>query len=51
MAKTIQSQGLEAPLHEFAGEGHGFRKAETQRAVLQLETEFYGKVLGFKPHI
>jgi dipeptidyl aminopeptidase/acylaminoacyl peptidase len=33
----------------FAGEQHGFRKAETIIAALSAELSFYGQVLGFEP--
>jgi dipeptidyl aminopeptidase/acylaminoacyl peptidase len=33
----------------FAGESHGFRKAETVIASLQAELAFYGEVFGFTP--
>jgi dipeptidyl aminopeptidase/acylaminoacyl peptidase len=33
----------------FAGEQHGFRKAETVVAALEAELSFYGQVLGFEP--
>jgi hypothetical protein len=31
----------------YQGEQHGFRKAETQRSVLEGELWFYSRVLGF----
>ena len=34
---------------EFAGEAHGFRKAETIIAAKQAELRFYGRVLDFEP--
>ena len=34
---------------EFAGESHGFRKAETLIASKEAELSFYGRVFGFKP--
>lgn len=34
---------------QFAGEQHGFRKAENIQASLDGEFYFFGKVLGFKP--
>ena len=46
MAAALRARGLEAPLHEFAGEAHGFRRADTIEQVLRLETEFYVRVLG-----
>lgn len=44
MAAAMAARGLYAPLHEFEGEGHGFRRAETVRRVLDLETAFYERV-------
>jgi dipeptidyl aminopeptidase/acylaminoacyl peptidase len=34
---------------EFAGESHGFRRAETLIAAKEAELYFYGRVFGFKP--
>jgi dipeptidyl aminopeptidase/acylaminoacyl peptidase len=34
---------------EFAGEAHGFRRAETIIAAKQAELYFYGRVFGFTP--
>ncbi len=34
---------------EFAGESHGFRRAETLIASKEAELYFYGRVFGFKP--
>ena len=34
---------------EFAGESHGFRKAETLIAAKEAELYFYGRVFGFAP--
>jgi len=33
----------------FAGEQHGFRKAESQIRALESELSFYGQVFGFEP--
>lgn len=33
----------------YAGEQHGFRKADSIRSAYDSELFFYGKVLGFKP--
>ena len=33
----------------FAGEGHGFRKAENIVAALEAELSFYAQLLGFVP--
>jgi dipeptidyl aminopeptidase/acylaminoacyl peptidase len=35
---------------EFAGESHGFRKAETLIASKEAELYFYGRVFGFTPN-
>jgi dipeptidyl aminopeptidase/acylaminoacyl peptidase len=34
---------------EFAGESHGFRRAENLIAAKEAELYFYGRVFGFKP--
>ena len=33
----------------FAGEGHGFRKAENIVAALEAELSFYAQLLGVTP--
>jgi hypothetical protein len=33
----------------FAGEQHGFRKAETIKRTLEAELSFYGQIFGFTP--
>src|SRR6185436_20365905 len=35
MVRRLQQRGVDVAYHEFAGEGHGFRRAETIIAVLQ----------------
>jgi dipeptidyl aminopeptidase/acylaminoacyl peptidase len=47
MVAAIEARGLPVAYYAFADEGHGFRKAETLRRVLELELDFYGKVFGF----
>ncbi len=47
MARAIEKSGVAVSLREFAGEGHGFRGADTIRKALELETAFYAKHLGF----
>ena len=49
MADAVRSKGLPVAHIEFAGEGHGFRKAETIRAAVEAELSFYGQVFGFTP--
>ena len=46
MVAAMRARGLEAPLHEFPGEAHGFRRAATVRTVLEEEAAFYSRVLG-----
>ena len=47
MAAAMDATGLPVAHYAFAGEGHGFRKAETICRVLELELDFYGQVFGF----
>jgi dipeptidyl aminopeptidase/acylaminoacyl peptidase len=47
MVEAMATRGLPVAYYTFAGEGHGFRKAETLRRVLELELDFYGRVFGF----
>jgi dipeptidyl aminopeptidase/acylaminoacyl peptidase len=47
MVDAMTAKGLPVAYYAFAGEGHGFRKAETMRRVLELELDFYGRVFGF----
>ncbi len=49
MVAAMRERGVAAALYEFAGEAHGFRRAETIRRVLELELDFYGQVFGFMP--
>jgi dipeptidyl aminopeptidase/acylaminoacyl peptidase len=41
----LKARGVEVAYHEFPGEAHGFRKAETIVAVLQAELAFLQRVL------
>jgi dipeptidyl aminopeptidase/acylaminoacyl peptidase len=47
MVEAMAQRQLPVAYYAFAGEGHGFRKAETIRRVLDLELSFYGRVFGF----
>ncbi len=47
MVEAMAARGLPVAHYSFAGEGHGFRKAETLRRALELELDFYGRVFGF----
>jgi dienelactone hydrolase len=45
IAEKLKARGIEVAYHEFAGEAHGFRKAETIIAVLEAELAFLQRVL------
>jgi dipeptidyl aminopeptidase/acylaminoacyl peptidase len=49
MVEALRRKGLPVAYMTFAGEQHGFRKAETIQTVLRAELAFYGRVLGFEP--
>lgn len=49
MVEAMKAKGLPVAYYSFAGEGHGFRRAETLRRVLELELDFYGRIFGFTP--
>ncbi|MDQ3512830.1 MAG: S9 family peptidase [Chloroflexota bacterium] len=46
---AIRSRGLPVAYVPFAGERHGFRRAETIVRALEAELSFYGQVFGFTP--
>jgi dipeptidyl aminopeptidase/acylaminoacyl peptidase len=45
MAEILRARGIDAPYHGYAGEQHGFRKAETLRHAHDAELAFYRRVL------
>jgi dipeptidyl aminopeptidase/acylaminoacyl peptidase len=47
MVAAMNARRLPVAFYLFAGEGHGFRKAQTLRRVLELELDFYGRAFGF----
>lgn len=49
MVAVLRQNGIAVSYLQFAGEQHGFRRAETITRVLEAELFFYGKVFGFKP--
>jgi len=49
MAVALRARGVTAEYHGYAGEQHGFRKAETIRHVLETELVFFRKILGLSP--
>ena len=49
MAAAVRAKGLPVAYVPFAGEQHGFRKAENIIRALEAELYFYGAVFGFAP--
>lgn len=47
MADAVRARGLPVALVMFAGEGHGFRKAENMRRAIEAEAYFYSRVFDF----
>jgi dipeptidyl aminopeptidase/acylaminoacyl peptidase len=43
----LDGSGIPHAYVAFAGEQHGFRRAETVRAAIEAELSFYGQVFGF----
>jgi dipeptidyl aminopeptidase/acylaminoacyl peptidase len=46
MRDALAARGVPVVYEAFAGEGHGFRKAETNRRVIERELAFYRDVFG-----
>jgi dipeptidyl aminopeptidase/acylaminoacyl peptidase len=49
MVEALRHKGLPVAYLAFAGEQHGFRRAETIQTVLRAELTFYGRIFGFEP--
>ena len=49
MAHAARAKGLPVAYLAFAGEQHGFRRAETLVRSLEAELYFYGAIFGFTP--
>jgi dipeptidyl aminopeptidase/acylaminoacyl peptidase len=49
IAAELTAHRIPHALLTFAGESHGFRKAETIIASLEAELSFYGQIMGFTP--
>ena len=49
MAAALRRKGRPVAYLTFAGEQHGFRKAENIIRSLEAELYFYGAVFGFLP--
>lgn len=47
--EALNGTGIPHAFLLFAGEQHGFRKAESIIAALEAELSFYGQVFGFEP--
>ena len=47
IAADLAAHGIRHAYIAFAGESHGFRKAESVIASLEAELAFYGKIFGF----
>ena len=48
MVAELRAKGLPVAFLAFAGEQHGFRRAETIRRCLEAELYFYSRVFGFE---
>jgi dipeptidyl aminopeptidase/acylaminoacyl peptidase len=46
IAEKLRTRRVEVEYHEYAGEGHGFRKAATIVAALESELAFLRRVMG-----
>lgn len=49
MRDALRAKRLPVAYLAFTGEGHGFRRAETQQAALMAEYAFYCRVFGIEP--
>jgi dipeptidyl aminopeptidase/acylaminoacyl peptidase len=49
IAADLAAHGIRHAYIAFAGESHGFRKAETVIASQEAELAFYGEIFGFTP--
>jgi dipeptidyl aminopeptidase/acylaminoacyl peptidase len=49
MHDALKAKGIAVACEMFAGEQHGFRRAETIVRTLEAELVFYGRVFGFQP--
>jgi dipeptidyl aminopeptidase/acylaminoacyl peptidase len=49
IAAELAARGIPHAFLTFAGESHGFRKAESIVASLEAELSWYGQIMGFTP--
>jgi dipeptidyl aminopeptidase/acylaminoacyl peptidase len=47
--ESLKKRGVPVAYVAFAGEQHGFRKAENIIRASEVELYFYSRILGFKP--
>jgi dienelactone hydrolase len=45
---ALRGRGLPVVYHEFADEGHGFRRAESIFDAINMELHFYQTILGLR---
>ena len=49
MVQALRAKGIPVAYVPFAGESHGFRRAENIRRALEAELYFYSRIFGFTP--
>jgi dipeptidyl aminopeptidase/acylaminoacyl peptidase len=49
MVDSLLKRGIPVAYIPFAGEQHGFRRAETIRRAFEAELYFYSRIFGFRP--
>ena len=49
IAAALAARGIPYAFLTFAGESHGFRKADSIIVSLEAELSFYGQIMGFTP--
>jgi dipeptidyl aminopeptidase/acylaminoacyl peptidase len=49
MVAALRAKGEPVAYLPFAGEQHGFRKAENIKRALDAELYFYSRIFGFEP--
>ena len=49
MVHALRAQGIAVAYVPFAGESHGFRRAENIQRALEAELYFYSRLFGFTP--
>lgn len=49
MFEALKRKGIPVAYLPFAGEQHGFRRAENIKRSLEAELHFYSRIFGFKP--